>query len=115
MTKSSEKTTIFYMSKILETVDNEKNDQNWLDQYCQLPKNKLRMELHKIVLNIAVKIKQERKKKKISLDKLSLATGISKTALIRIEKGSGYNINTFIEVCFALGVSPEISFGEIEV
>lgn len=101
------------MSKIYNASSNEDRELNWLDVYCQLPKNKLRMEPHKIVLNIAVKIKLERKKKKISLDKLSLATGISKTALIRIEKGLGYNITTFIEVCFALGVSPEISFEEI--
>lgn len=59
---------------------------------------------------VGMKIKQKREEKGLTLDELSLKTGISKIYLQKIENGKAYGLSTtrFFRIAYALDTPPHI-------
>lgn len=80
----------------------------WFDGF--VVENKNEILIHKVIMDIACRIKAEREKKGLTQRDLAEKTGLTQTTILRLEKGKNSNLETLIKVAQAMGLKPDINF-----
>jgi HTH-type transcriptional regulator/antitoxin HipB len=77
---------------------------NHLEEKIQDPRFKRLFEEERELLQIGMKVAEERARAGISQKELATRSGITQQQLSRIENGVNCNMLTFLKVCRALGI-----------
>ncbi len=77
---------------------------NHLEEKIQDPRFKQLFEEERELLQIGMKVAEERERAGISQKELATRSGITQQQLSRIENGVNCNMLTFLKVCRALGI-----------